>query len=150
MSLDELIDLVLTDKYLTYNSKEVKQLEMVLGEKVEKIPDPSKREFYEGIVEGLIFEMNEALAKSKGTVYINPIKENYDEIEKELNRDLEKANSVSNEVERLCKFAFDKSTYENQNSLIRDYVLSVKKRIIELSTNRTKFSFEENRSYRIF
>ncbi|WP_460970857.1 hypothetical protein, partial [Spirosoma migulaei] len=56
-------------------------------------------------------------AKSKGTVYINPIKENYDEIDEELNCNTDESQFLSQEAERFCK------DISNDNSSIHSYSL---------------------------
>lgn len=113
LTLDELIDFVLTSKDLTYNIEDIISLEEVMNEKVESILDESEKEFYLGVVEGLIFEMIESIKNSKPEE-ANPLKKRYDKIGRRLTFD------VSNNA---CKENLMVKTYKLNSKL--DYMSKI-------------------------
>ncbi len=89
MTLDEIIDFVLGDKYLTYDFVDIIKLNNLMQERLRAIVDPDEKEFYEGVVDGLIGEMEETIRNHVGAS-MNPLKEEYDSLSKRLIDDINK------------------------------------------------------------
>lgn len=58
ITLDELVDFVLTDNHLDFSVEEVRILNALMREKLKEISDPYEKEFYGGIINSLSDKMS--------------------------------------------------------------------------------------------
>lgn len=88
INLDELIDFVLTDKYLEFSPDEVENLSILMRDKLNEIVDPDEKFFYEGVVDGLFIELDKINNKESSKDEPNNLsviyKERIDEIHSKI------------------------------------------------------------------
>lgn len=114
MTLDELVDFALTDKYVCYSDEELNQLKDLMCKRLALITDKDEHEFYSGVIESLMFEINKHIVNNNTNNRVNPLKDKYMMIEKRIWKDVDNTINKTKQtfVVQAAKVRFEKLPYD--------------------------------------
>ena len=115
ISLDDFINFILTDKYVTYSGADIQSIQSALRDKLSTVSDPDECEFYSEVVEGLIDEMNEKLKIYSDNNIADAIRSEYELTSNMLDKD------ISSNIDSKCFYLKIENLNSRSDYMVRFY-----------------------------